>query len=73
MFDPPVVGQPGGAGVPPSLLLNLKVVGSNPGGALAVIERSLSVTITELSKARCVVPCLWDIAQKRALAILRKE
>ena len=46
MLDPPVEGQPGGAGVPPSPLLNLKVVGSNPGGALAVIERSLSVVKT---------------------------
>ena len=34
-----------------SSLHNQKVVGLSPGSALAVLGRSLSVTITELSKA----------------------
>ena len=56
-------------------LHNLNVVGSSPGGALAVLGHPLSAPLLRQSYQRpwCVVPCLWDIAHKRYLAILRKE
>ena len=47
--------------------------GSSPGGALAVLGPSLSVPLLSYQRPWCVVPCLWDIAHKRPLVILRKE
>ena len=43
------MGRPSGTGVLSSLL-NLRVVGSNPGGALVPLEVSISVTIKPIAQ-----------------------
>ena len=48
-------------------------MGSSLSGAVAVLGRSSSVPLLRYQRPWCVVPCLWDTAHKRSLAILRKE
>ena len=67
-----IIGHPSDTGVPSSLC-NKKVVGSILDGALAVLESSLNSPFLSSQRPWCVVPCLWDIAHKRPLAILQKE
>ena len=65
-------GRPSGAEVLSSLR-NLKVVGSNPGGAPVPLDVSSSVPLLGEQRPWCVVPCLRDIAHERSLAIFRNE
>ena len=68
----PFPGAPGGAGVAFSLH-SQQIVGSSPGAALVPLNVPSVYPLLSYQRPWCVVPCLWDIAHKRSLAIFRKE
>ena len=51
-------------------LYNQKIVVFSPGGALVLLDFP---SVLSYQRQWRVVPCLWDIAQKRTLGVFRKE
>ena len=56
-----------------SSLHSQQIVGSSPGRCPGSTGCPLSVPLLSYEGPWCVVPCLWDIAHKRSLAILQKK